>query len=201
MLRKEFKEEDIKKLSTLYKFDISSELYDKIEQTVLEIKFNLQSNGRSDEELRRDVFSGLVLEHSACKLLSGELNDQKFNHKIRESYAYDLTVDGKRIEVKRVGWNDNWFNFNLKGSQFTLKRPFLDTFLNNLDIIDYILVGSSYLEDEEKLKAVIKFKWLIDAKSFKHYIKESNKNKNSYTSHYYDIRSAVSNGDAIILNQ
>jgi len=186
------------KLKGVFSIDIHEEPFSsKIYQTINEIKENKQTHGRSNRKLKENVSRGIALEESAGLLLGGEMNSRKFNHTDPETFAYDLTVNGENIEVKNVGWDDVWFNFNINEDKTSdnITRPILDTYIKNRNYSKYVLVGAcQHGKNFSDFK--IKYKWILRSETFMKYFKQSNSYRDG-TTHYYDVRSAIRDGECI----
>jgi len=185
-------------LQGVHKLDINSEtLTEAVVKNVHDIKKNGQAHGRSDITLINQSTRGLALEMQASWLLGGGLNPNEFNFKDPETFAWDFEAEGTRFEVKNAGMIDKWFNFNLKEYKTSDNKtfPVLDTFLNNISRVDYILVGAT-IQDGDFYG--VTYKWIIDASTFMKHMKVSRTNGGS--THYYHIPDAIACGDCVAIN-
>jgi hypothetical protein len=63
--------------------------------------FNRGADSRTQEEVFRDC-KRIAIEFALVKVLGGERNPKEFNFKDKDSYIWDVMVDGKKFEVKRL---------------------------------------------------------------------------------------------------
>lgn len=166
-----------------------------------EIKENKQTHGRNDQTLMNHVKSGVILETASVKCIGGNLNLKSFNHQDPHTYIYDFECDNNLFEVKKVSKGDTWLNFNLKNHENendeTLIRADFSVFLKWHKQIGYLITG---WYDEVPGGYMVHFKWIIDAPSFNQFVKKSNRSfSGKGTTHYYDVRSAISRGKCLSL--
>lgn len=125
----------------------------------------------------------MVLEHAIAQEYGLTLNPLEFDHKNRESYAYDLIDESvsyrPTFECKRFA--ETWFSFF---------EDDVKTFRKNIDIVDFLVSGKVYRTEEAYF---VFFNLLADAKTFENYVRRS-----KFTSKlYYDHNAAMRNGDAV----
>jgi hypothetical protein len=177
------------------------EVAEHIAYKVQEIKENGQEHGRDDETLTKHVRNGTILEYALANKLGGFINPSKFDHTDPNTFAWDVDVNGVRFEIKSSPSFDTWFNFNLKNQQnfsdYQLVRADLSTFLKYTDYVDYLVAGF-YSEVENGYE--VTFKWIMNAKNFQDYVRNSRPQK-SGTTNYYDTRKALMTGDCYRLSE
>lgn len=142
---------------------------------------------RTDEKIHTDTLSGVICE-VGVGMLCGRLNEQAFDHKIRDTYAWDVWSNLKcknRIEVKLH--KEQWYTFYPKK---------VETMVRNIEhhAFDY-LVTANYVEEDDYY--VVTPRLIIEPKTFKFYSRRS-KYAESKTS-YYNHNAAVSDGECIKL--
>lgn len=176
------------------------EIEDQTQQMFNEIKENNQTFGRTDEQLMKNVTSGVILEKGVEKVLNGTINRQVHNSRNPSTFMYDVEADGNLFEVKSSPVGDAWFNFNLRNTGNAnvneLKRADLTTFLRHNNSIDFVVVG--YFTPQEN-GHLVNFKWIMNSKGFERFVKKS-RNVGTGTSHYYDVRQAISFGECLSLS-
>lgn len=142
---------------------------------------------RTDEKIYIDTLSGVICEVGVA-MLCGRLNEQKFDHKTRDTYAWDVWSSLKlknRIEVKLH--KEQWYTFYPKK---------VETMVRNIEhqAFDY-LVTANYVEEDNYY--VVTPRLIIEPKTFKFYSRRS-KYAESKTS-YYNHNAAVTDGECIKL--
>lgn len=176
------------------------EIEDQTQQMFNEIKENNQTFGRTDEQLMKNVSSGVILEKGVEKALDGTINRQVHDPRNPTTFMYDVEADGNFFEVKPSPKGDAWFNFNLRNKEnanvIELKRADLTTFLKHNNSIDFVIVG--YYTPQEN-GYLVNFKWIMNSKGFERFVKKS-RNVGTGTSHYYDIIRAINSGECLSLN-
>ncbi len=168
-------------------------------EKVDEIVHNQQTHGRSMGQLYNNV-KGHVLEFAWAQLIDGEINTQEFDYTNPETYMYDVSKNGKLYEIKNTLPDSTWFNFNVRGECHSHKSLYnsvdLKTFFNHNHKLDALITGSY---EESDTEFAVKFKMIIDAKTFQNYTQES-QGINRGTTHYYHHRRAVADGNCVLLN-
>ena len=162
-----------------------------------EIMSNGQTMGRDEKAIFNNILFGNKIEYGVAKMFKGSTqNDKDFDVSDKYSYNHDIiTEDGKLIEVKSLSEDKEWLNFNLKTAyeqDFHRILPFYDTFINNSQLIDYLVTARIY-------DNTVKIKHFIDSKTFTHYIRKSRKIPYGST-HYYDVKRAILSGNCRIFN-
>lgn len=142
--------------------------------------FNRGADSRTQEEVFRDC-KRIAIEFALVKVLGGERNPKEFNFKDKDSYIWDVMVDGKKFEVKRHKSGAKYFTYSSKK---------ISTYIKNCMAIDYLV--TAYM-DESSDNYIIDFAMIADSKKFEFYFQQSKYN-NSY---YYDHRIASNVGDCI----
>jgi hypothetical protein len=142
---------------------------------------------RTDEKIYIDTLSGVICEVGVA-MLCGRLNEQEFDHKTRDTYAWDVWSSLKlknRIEVKLH--KEQWYTFYPKK---------VETMVRNIEhqAFDY-LVTANYVEEDNYY--VVTPRLIIEPKTFKFYSRRS-KYAESKTS-YYNHNAAVTDGECIKL--
>ena len=142
---------------------------------------------RTDEKIYIDTLSGVICEVGVA-MLCGSLNEQVFDHKTRDTYAWDVWSRLKlknRLEVKLH--KEEWYTFYPKK---------VKTMIKNIEhhAFDY-LVTANYIEEDDYY--LVTPRLIIEPKTFKFYSTRS-QYAESNTS-YYNHRAAVSDGECIKL--
>ena len=145
------------------------------------------TSGRSYDQIYANTLSGVICEVGVA-MLCGSLNEQVFDHKIRDTYAWDVWSRLKRknrVEVKLH--KEEWYTF------YPNK---VETMIRNIEhhAFDY-LVTANYVEEDNYY--VVTPRLIIEPKTFKFYSRRS-QYAESKTS-YYNHRAAVTDGECIKL--
>ena len=142
---------------------------------------------RTNEKIYIDTLSGVICEVGVA-MLCGSLNEQVFDHKTRDTYAWDVWSSLKcknRIEVKLH--KEEWYTF------YPNK---VKTMIKNIEhhAFDY-LVTANYIEENDYY--VVTPRLIIEPSTFRKYCKRS-QFANSGTS-YYDHNTASYDNQCIKL--
>ena len=139
------------------------------------------ASGRSFKQVYADC-SKIVIEYALAKVLGGERNPLEWNHKVLESYRWDVRVDDIVFEVKRHKVGTYWFSYPENG---------MNTFRKHAATLDYFVSAYMYTyKDTYK----IKFALVACAKTFFNYFKSS---KYPDQDSYYDHKNSTRAGQCI----
>jgi len=142
--------------------------------------FSRGADSRTQEEVFRDC-KRIAIEFALVKVLGGERNPKEFNFRDKDSYIWDVKVDGKKFEVKRHKTGAKYFTYSGKK---------IGTYIKNCMDIDYLV--TAYM-DESDDNYIIDFAMIVDSKKFEFYFQKSQYN----SSYYYDHRIATKTGDCV----
>ena len=163
-----------------------------IQFKVDEIIQNGQTHGRSRERLTSHVTTGYVLEEGVKSFFPQAVsNPKQFDHTDRDSYAWDVEIDGSKFEIKHSR-KSTWVNFNLKEDDYAndhlYTAPNLQTAFNNRDILDYVMIGE--VEDCGDHWDV-EFYFVCEFDEFVGNAKASRRTSSGYgTTHYFNTHTA-----------
>lgn len=163
-------------------FQLDQTELDYIETMATEIhECPVRNRGRSFEQVYQSTKSGCILEF-ALERLGASKNNLPFDVANRESYAWDVLLDGKKTEVKRKR-----FLHNDSTKYFSWDNPsYVKTFLRNLDLVEQLVVGDYKEIDENRYSVEWMLKTDID-ENFYQYVKKSMYNVGQmYYNHTYD---------------
>jgi|TARA_R110000796_G_scaffold28716_1_gene78302 hypothetical protein len=145
------------------------------------------TSGRSYDQIYANTLSGVICEVGVA-MLCGSLNEQDFDVKERDTYAWDVLSrlkSKRRIEIKLH--KDKWY---------TYYPDSINTMMNNIkhEAFDY-LVTANYVEQRDYY--VVTPRLIIEPSTFRKYCKRS-QFANSGTS-YYDHNTASYDNQCIKL--
>ena len=141
----------------------------------------VRSRGRSFERCFAASKAGAILEFALCH--QGAIkNPKKFNVMDPDSYAWDVLWNEHRTEVKRKKFlsddRTKWYSYT--------DPNHVKTFLKNLDLVDYFIVGDYKILGENLYEVHWMFITKV-GKNFKNYMQESVYNKGQmYYNHTRD---------------
>lgn len=142
------------------------------------------------ETLLQDIKIGLTIELGVAAIIGGRYNNIPFDVNDFDSYGWDiLGPNNEKIEVKRKNRTHKYLNFNFKTEEYDGKYSFYDTFYKNCDKLDFLIVA-------DIVDNCVTIEYLINAKTFRMYVQQSN-NIRGGSSHYYRDNSAETNGDLV----
>jgi hypothetical protein len=140
----------------------------------------IRGRGRSFEECFAASHAGGILEFALCHQ-GATKNPKQFNIADADSYAWDVIWDNGKTEVKRKR-----FLSNEKTRWYSYTDPnYVKTFLKNIHLVDYFVVGDYKILDEN----VYEVHWMFITrvgKNFKNYMQKSMYNEGQMV--YYHTR-------------
>lgn len=164
-------------------FSMTDEEIEKIKKQAQEInRCPVRSRGRSYERCFAASLAGSILEIALVRQ-GGIKNPKAFNVNDPDSYAWDVTWQDGRAEIKRKKFlsddRTKWYSYT--------DPNHVKTFLKNVHLVDYFIVGD-YKILEENLYEV---HWMLITKvgaNFKNYMQESMYNRGQmYYNHTRDM--------------
>lgn len=133
---------------------------------------------------------GKIIDIALAAKADLELNPKEFDVTDRDSYCYDVYDPNNNIKFECKQWAVNYYSFHPSS---------IKTFLNNLDVLDYLVCGKMSEEDEH---FSVNFYMIANAKTFNKYAVYSlNEESRARGMKYYAHKRAVQDGEAIVASR
>jgi len=159
--------------------------YEGIQKRAYEIK-----DKRNSDTIYRHTFNSMACEIGIANALpNAGLNNQDFDHTIRETYAWDVKQGNTSFEIKWMSLESHWWSFN---------PHVVDKIIRNYDAgyPDYIVVATNVVSGTG---FAVYPRLLINPASFREYVTKSK--FSNYKSHYYNHKMAEYDGECQVYNE
>jgi len=145
---------------------------------------------RTNETIYNQTYNSMACEIGIADALpNGMLNETKFNHKDRSTYAWDVKDGNTNFEIKWMSLESDWYSF---------MPQVVDKIVRNYDAgyPDYIVVATNVASGTG---FAVYPRLLINPASFKEYVTKSK--FSNYKSHYYNHKMAEYDGECQVYNE
>ena len=143
---------------------------------------------RSEQRIEKVTLNSSVCEVGIAKALGGQVNTQKFNYKMAETYAWDVSLGGYQedayFEIKWMSMESDWYSFNEKLVQQIEDRK---------KYYDRIIVATNIPAECGGWNVFPRL--IIDPQSFSRWLKPSK--YDNYKPYYYNHH----NPSCVVLNE
>lgn len=123
----------------------------------------------------------MAIEHALAQVTGFKVNDAKFDHTNRHTYAYDVIDCECNVRFECKNWKEKWLSFY---------KHQIATMLKNIDLVDY-LVSAKVAKKIDCYE--VTFYLVANAKTFNNYVQASKFNDKMYYDHFTAMRC----GDAV----